>query len=99
MEKAKTVRISPFAGSSNICPDDGTPTKRKLLFQKFAGESLELSLANFKRLAEAIVPPENLESLYAAGYQHTDDFIRSGKIHEFLEPPASQPYANGCDTT
>ena len=84
IKEEPTVRISPFAGASHICPDDGTPSERKLLFQKFSGETLELSLANFKRLAEAAVPAENLDSLYKAGYEHTDKFIRSGKVREFF---------------
>ena len=37
-----------------------------------------------KRVMEACTPAENLESLYAQGYQHTDDFIRSGKIKDFF---------------
>lgn len=89
MDERTTVRVSPFSGGSHICPDDGTPTERKLLFQKFSGETLELSLANLKRLVEAAVPAENLESLYKAGYEHTDKFIRSGKVRDFLYTPLS----------
>ena len=29
-----TVRVSPFAGNSHICPDDGTPEDKRLIFQK-----------------------------------------------------------------
>ena len=84
LDKKTTVRISPFSGASHICPDDGTPNERKLMLQKFSGETLELSFANLKRLIEAAVPPQNLEGLYKAGYDHTDQFIRSGKIRDFL---------------
>ena len=88
MDEKTTIRISPFSGTSHISPDDGTPTERKLLFQKFSGETLEVSLANLKRFIEAaVVPAENLESLYKAGYEHTDKFIRSGKIRDFLYTP------------
>lgn len=84
LDEKTTVRISPFSGASHICPDDVTPTERKLMLQKFSGETLEISFANLKRLKEAAVPPQNLESLYMAGYEHTDEFIRSGKIRDFL---------------
>ena len=84
MDEKTTVRVSPFSGASHICPDDGTPTERKLMLQKFSGETLEVSFANLKRLMEAAVPPQNLEGLYQAGYDQTDEFIRSGKIRDFL---------------
>ena len=84
LDAKTTVRISPFSGASHICPDDGTPAERKLMLQKFSGETLELSFANLKRLMGAAVPPQNLEGLYQAGYDHTDQFIRSGKIKDFL---------------
>jgi len=84
MDEKTTVRISPFSGASHICPDDGTPSERKLMLQKFSGETLEISFANLKRLMEAAAPPQNLEALYKAGYDHTDQFIRSGKIRDFL---------------
>ena len=44
---------------------------------RFAGEKMELSFSNMKRIMEAVMPCENLEQLYTKGYQHTDDFIRS----------------------
>ena len=53
------------------------------MLQKFSGETLELSFANFRRLREAAVPPQDLEGIYRAGYEHTDEFIRSGKICDF----------------
>jgi len=108
-----TVRVSPFAGTSHICPDDGTPEDKRLIFQKFnlsgmfaqrivgtrtpetrfAGEKMELSFSNMKRIMEAVMPCENLEQLYTKGYQHTDDFIRSGKIKQFFfyDPPLPPP--------
>ena len=87
LDEKTTVRVSPFAGGSHICPNDGTPEEKRLMFQKFAGEKLEFSFSNFKRLAEAMTPAENLETLYCQGYQHTDDFIRSGKIRDFFKLP------------
>lgn len=89
IDEATTVRISPFAGDSQICPQDGggNGAKRRLLFQKFStGERMELSLANAKRLAEAMIPPNNLETLYDLGYQQTDEFIRSGRVRDFFHP-------------
>jgi len=89
LDDRTTVRVSPFAGGSHICPDDGTPIDKRFIFQKFAGEKMELSFSNMKRIAEAMTPAENLESLYCQGYQHTDSFIRSGKIRDFFKMPAA----------
>ena len=84
LDERTTIRISPFSGASHISPDDGTPAERKLMLQKFSGETLELSFANFKRLRDAAQPPQDLEGIYRAGYEHTDNFIRSGKIRDFF---------------
>ena len=60
------------------------------MLQKFSGETLELSFANFKRLREAANPPQDLEGIYKAGYEHTDHFIRSGKICNFFSQPTNE---------
>lgn len=93
LDEKTTIRISPFAGASHICPDDGTPEDQRLILQKFAGEKMEFSFANIKRLVEAMSPSENLEELYCQGYQHTDTFIRSGKIQDLFPVPAPSPAA------
>ena len=39
-----------------------------------------------KRLYEAMMPPDDLNSLYNAGYEHTDTFlVSSPKFKLFLE--------------
>ena len=83
IDEKTTVRITPFSGTGHICPDDGTPPE-KMWLREMAGETVEISAMNIKRFKEALYPPKDLELLYSVGYQHTKEFIRSGKIGNFF---------------
>lgn len=83
LDQQTTVRVSPFAGGSHICPSDGPADERPFL-KKWGGEPIHLSANNMKRLYDALMPPENLDQLYKQGYEHTDAFIRSDKMKRFF---------------
>ena len=95
-----TIRISPFAGGSHISPNDGENegSNSRPFIKKWGGEVLNLSSTNMKRLYEAMMPPDDLNSLYNAGYEHTDTFlVSSPKFKLFLENFPSQTTDNKED--
>jgi len=75
----KTIRISPFAGNSHICPREDS----KFTVRKFMGEEVGLTKANFTRFWNAVSPMNDLEDLYNQGYRHTQDFINSENFESF----------------
>ena len=73
-----TIRVSPFAGPSEICPKDTHPSGRKF----YIPEEMNLSMANlFRGLVAFSFKKEDPQSLYEQGYQDTEDFINSGQIN------------------
>ena len=73
-----TIRVSPFAGPSEICPKDTHPSGRKI----YIPEEMNLSMANiFRGLVAFSFKKEDPQSLYEQGYQDTEDFINSGQIN------------------
>ena len=73
-----TIRVSPFAGPSEICPKDTHPSGRKIYYP----EEMNLSMANlFRGLVAFSFKKEDPQSLYEQGYQDTEDFINSGQIN------------------
>ena len=87
IEDMSTVRVSPFAGPSQISPKDNThPSGKKINFH-LGMEEMEMSYLNMLRALVAIWPSENLQSLYDQGYRDTEDFIKSGQIKQLLIHP------------
>ena len=87
IEDRSTVRVSPFAGPSQISPKDNThPSSKKINFH-LGMEEMEMSYLNMLRALVAIWPSENLQSLYDQGYRDTEDFIKSGQIKQLLIHP------------
>ena len=74
-----TIRVSPFAGPSQICPKDTHPSGWTINLV----EEMNLSISNiFSRCLIAFsIKKENPQSLYEQGYQDTEDFINSGQIN------------------
>ena len=84
MDDRSTVRVSPFAGPSQISPKDNShPSGKKIIFH-LGMEEMEMSYLNMLRALLAIWPSENLQSLYDQGYRDTEDFIKSGQIKRLL---------------
>ncbi|XP_040571628.1 patatin-like phospholipase domain-containing protein 4 isoform X1 [Lepeophtheirus salmonis] len=77
-----TIKISPFAGKSQIGPQS-SDSRRKMMW-KSGGEELEISKRNLKRFICAVSPAKDLEELYQDGYQHTLDFINSPEFADCL---------------
>ena len=74
-----TIRVSPFAGPSQICPKDTHPSGWTINLV----EEMNLSISNiFSRCLIAFsIKKENPQSLYEQGYLDTEDFINSGQIN------------------
>ena len=51
-----TITVSPFCGSSDICPQDDYILN--VLQVQIAGSSIELSKENFFRLSRVLLPPD-----------------------------------------
>ena len=63
IEDRSTVRVSPFAGPSQISPKDNThPSSKKINFH-LGMEEMEMSYLNMLRALVAIWPSENLQTL------------------------------------
>ena len=72
-----TIRVSPFAGPSQICPKDSHPSGWKIYYP----EEINLSIANLWRCLVAFsIFKENPQSLYEQGYEDTKDYLESGQI-------------------
>ena len=79
-----TIRVSPFAGPSQICPKDTHPSGWKINLV----EEMNLSISNiFRCLVAFSFKKEDPQSLYKQGYQDTEDFIKSGQIESLLIHP------------
>ena len=80
-----TIRVSPFAGPSHICPKDTHPSGRKINIP----EEMNMSTSNlFRGFAAMSFKKEDPQSLYLKGYQDTENFIRSsGNIEHLLIHP------------
>ena len=86
-DELSTIRISPFAGGSHICPNDGPEdgSGTRPFISKWGGEVVNLTGTNMKRFYEALMPPEDLNIFYQQGYQHTNKFLGSSKFKQFLK--------------
>ena len=73
-------RVSPFSGGSHISPIDSNAGDRIPYVSRWGGEVINLNRSNFKRLHDAMKPPDNLEDLFEQGYDHADTFFRSNKF-------------------
>ena len=72
-----TIRVSPFAGPSQICPKDSHPSGWKIYYP----EEINLSIANLWRCLVAFsIFKENPQSLYEQGYVDTKDYLKSAQI-------------------
>lgn len=83
LEANSTLRVSPFAGGSHICPIDG-PDSRPFM-SKWGGEVVNLTSMNFKRFYGAVMPPENLDTIFKQGYDHTDAYLKSEQFRKFIQ--------------
>ena len=86
-DELSSIRISPFAGGSHICPNDGPEdgSGTRPFISKWGGEVVNLTGTNMKRFYEALMPPEDLNIFYQQGYQHTNTFLGSSKFKQFLK--------------
>lgn len=93
LQEGCTLRVSPFAGGSHICPADGPnePT-----WTKWGGEVVHLTKNNAKRFVGAVMPPDNIDDLFEQGYNQTEEFLQSEKFKKFLTD-LSAPTATETD--
>ena len=70
-----TVTISPFAGESDICPDDNSCNTHHI---KLAGTSVQLTADNLYRASVAFFPPnpEILSNMCKQGFEDALRFLR-----------------------
>jgi hypothetical protein len=81
---SKTILISPFAGASHICPKDNesftssvmpdNPLTNKIM-KSLAGQKMEMSATNVRRLMNMFRPANDLDALFQHGYDLTQSFI------------------------
>merc|ERR1712156_137893 len=76
LDEETTIRISPFAGGSHICPNDeieesadggggASLSKKKPYTAILGGEELHLTSTNMKRIWEAMKkPPEDMNAKF-----------------------------------
>lgn len=70
----RTVTVSPFSGRLDISPRD----KGQLpLYVSIANQDIALSLANLRRLNQALFPPSHgtMESLHRQGFRDATEFL------------------------
>ena len=67
-----TITVSPFAGESDICPDDNSSNFAHIYL---AGTSIQFTSSNMYRVAHALFPP-NPEVLSNMCQQGFDDALR-----------------------
>ncbi len=82
---SKTIRVSPFAGGSHICPKDNNASSSSsripdnVLTNKvkksLAGQEMEMSAPNVRRLMNTFKPSSDLDGLYQQGYDLTQSYI------------------------
>lgn len=85
----KTLRVSPFASRSHICPVDEPATYANIISTSRIGpEEVEVSTMNVKRLLKTFLPAEDLEILYKEGYDNTKAYLESESIkNHFISYP------------
>ncbi|TRY77072.1 hypothetical protein TCAL_00026 [Tigriopus californicus] len=77
----KTLRVSPFASRSHICPVDEPAAYANIISTSRIGpEEVEVSTMNVKRLLKTFLPAEDLEILYQEGYDNTKAYLESASI-------------------
>lgn len=75
-ETGKTIRISPFCGDFDICPEDANSYKF-LTAELGRNMNVAINLQNMKRGIQALFPPskKNLDEIYKHGYNDTLKFL------------------------
>ncbi|XP_045928370.1 patatin-like phospholipase domain containing 3 [Micropterus dolomieu] len=88
-ELKNTITISPFAGESDICPRDNSPSFHEL---RFTNTSIQMNVGNMYRLSRALFPPEPkvLAEMCQSGYKDALRFLEENDLL-MLERPTSGP--------
>ena len=99
--------MSPFAGGSHICPQDNTSSSyspslpdnllTNSVKRSLAGQEMEMSAPNVRRLMNTFRPSSDLDALFKQGYDLTHAYINdTAKISRHISCIPSPATENGA---
>jgi len=96
-----TITVTVFAGDSTICPDDGTEEAKltNLQFPQGPDSSVNISLSNYLRIGNTVVPPptRTMMKICTQGYIDTVKYlvktdVIQADIPDNLPPHVRRPF-------
>ena len=104
-----TITVSPFAGDASICPSEESFHSLLLSYPHGTGGTINLSTGNFRKLGDAIIPPNTrkMKEIFVQGYNDAKrylqcmEMIKCGRCLEQEEVPPNNVQLNcqrDCDT-
>ncbi|CAD5113547.1 DgyrCDS2709 [Dimorphilus gyrociliatus] len=75
----RTVTVSPFSGTQDICPEDGSSLNMHWNIKK---QDFRVSIRNIKRGKHALFPPNNLSNYIERGKRDAERFLRFMGLYE-----------------